>query len=304
MIKVMYDNRSTNFGMKLQFLEEKPYKQLEFTSTSNKRIDKHPKLVVKYNLIEPFTITTDSIIPSEYCAGDTLFISYTTQKEFESDNKFKAILSDENGIFDLPTVIGNYNSKSSGTILGILPTELPKGTNYRVRVVSSNPQEVGSISPTPLIINPLPPKPIISRKDNLLISNSPIGNLWFDEKGVIPGATDRIFIPSHPGKYYVVVTLNNCSNKSEIFVLTDLDKILSQKYSYTFYPNPTSETMIVNVGKPCDLEIFNMQGVQLLNFPVQIGEQSINISSLSTGVYIVKFNLEANEYIIKKLVIH
>jgi hypothetical protein len=93
------------------------------------------------------TLLTGTISPAVYCAGNSINIPYTViASNLQSDNVFTAELSDENGNFTNSYVIGTLASVTDGTITGTLPSNIPNGTNYRIRVVSSSPQFVGTVS--------------------------------------------------------------------------------------------------------------------------------------------------------------
>ncbi|MBS1771371.1 MAG: T9SS type A sorting domain-containing protein [Bacteroidetes bacterium] len=78
---------------------------------------------------------------SNFCVGDSIKVPFYLDSfyVFNNNNQFRLQLSDANGSFASPTVIGTLTSKVAGTINGVLPSILPQGDNYRVRVVSSSP---------------------------------------------------------------------------------------------------------------------------------------------------------------------
>ncbi len=83
-------------------------------------------------------------IASPLCAGETFQTSYTANGEFDEGNVFTAQLSDALGDFSDPVNIGSVESVISGDITSVLPKDLPEGFAYRVRVVASDPETVGS----------------------------------------------------------------------------------------------------------------------------------------------------------------
>lgn len=79
--------------------------------------------------------------PFRYCPGDSFDVSFNTNDcpgNFTADNIFTLQLSDSNGNFSSPVVIGNLTSASPGTITGKIPTTIPAGDNYHVRITSSS----------------------------------------------------------------------------------------------------------------------------------------------------------------------
>ncbi|MFZ1688261.1 MAG: kelch repeat-containing protein [Flavobacteriales bacterium] len=67
-------------------------------------------------------------------------------------NILSAQLSDANGDFTSPTVLGTLASVSTNIIVGAIPVGTPPGTNYRTRVVSSDPVIIGPPNANPFII--------------------------------------------------------------------------------------------------------------------------------------------------------
>lgn len=93
------------------------------------------------------TLTT-GLVSTNYCTGGaSIQVPFSTTGWFAQGNTFTAVLSDANGDFSNPIVIGTLNQSGtdpSGTILGALPGNLPAGTGYRVRVESSSPAIIGN----------------------------------------------------------------------------------------------------------------------------------------------------------------
>jgi hypothetical protein len=58
----------------------------------------------------------------------------------------------------------------------------------------------------------------------------------------------------------------------------------------TVYPNPASDFININVGEPGILQIFDVNGSQLISGHCEPGTNRINISSLSAGFYFIKIN--------------
>ncbi|MEI8204892.1 MAG: immunoglobulin domain-containing protein, partial [Bacteroidota bacterium] len=67
-----------------------------------------------------------------------------------------------------------------------------------------------SIVQTNLIVYPIPPTPVITQVGNVLTSNALVGNQWFNQFGIIVGATNQTYTATIDGDYYDIVTLNGC----------------------------------------------------------------------------------------------
>jgi hypothetical protein len=91
-------------------------------------------------------ISTGTIASTSFCTEDAISIPFTVGcvAFHPTANTFTAQLSDANGSFANPTVLGSISGSGSGTISATLPANTPAGSNYRIRVVGSNPETVGS----------------------------------------------------------------------------------------------------------------------------------------------------------------
>jgi uncharacterized repeat protein (TIGR01451 family) len=76
------------------------------------------------------------------CQGSNFQIGLSTSGSFLSGNQFEVQLSDENGSFLTPTIIGTSNV--TGNISCLIPNIISSGTNYLIRVISSKPYVIGS----------------------------------------------------------------------------------------------------------------------------------------------------------------
>ncbi len=80
---------------------------------------------------------------SNYCKETEVTINYSTGiGVFNTGNAFTAQLSNANGDFTNPTVIGSTTGTASGFIIARIPG-VTAGTGYRIRLVSSSPALTG-----------------------------------------------------------------------------------------------------------------------------------------------------------------
>lgn len=135
------------------------------------------------------TITTTTVSGSPFnvtnnAASGT--VSYTINGVYNNGNVFKAFLSDKNGLFATENEIGNLTSTANGTINITIPQGLDAGSNYKIRVKSTNPVIVGSESAVFEILNstsilegssnefkvyPNPAKGVVYLSSNTIINN-------------------------------------------------------------------------------------------------------------------------------------
>ncbi|WP_234109117.1 T9SS type A sorting domain-containing protein [Chryseobacterium sp. R2A-55] len=88
-------------------------------------------------------IVTGTVV-SPNCAGSSVSVPFTIEGIFNSGNVFTAQLSNSTGSFASPTNIGSLTQTTAGTISATIPAGTPAGSGYRIRVVSSNPNVVGT----------------------------------------------------------------------------------------------------------------------------------------------------------------
>jgi N-acetylneuraminic acid mutarotase len=103
---------------------------------------------------DPYKLFTGAISGTTFCNGSTISVPFTSADIiFNSGNVFTAQLSNSSGSFASPTNIGTLTSTATnGTISATIPSSLPTGYNYRVRVVSSNTATTGDDNWTNLTI--------------------------------------------------------------------------------------------------------------------------------------------------------
>jgi gliding motility-associated-like protein len=122
------------------------------------------------------TITTGVIAGNPLCACSTINVPFTSSGTFASGNIYTAELSDASGSFTTPTTIGTLSSTSNiDTITCTIPCNTPAGTLYRIRVVSSNPNVIGTDNGVDLTINSnVTPSVTISATDTTICNGDPI----------------------------------------------------------------------------------------------------------------------------------
>ncbi|MFZ4402061.1 MAG: T9SS type A sorting domain-containing protein, partial [Bacteroidales bacterium] len=74
----------------------------------------------------------------------------------------------------------------------------------------------------------------------------------------------------------------------------------------TVFPNPTAAKIIINhnsqINQPIQLEIINDSGVQLYKKKIQANTETIDLSNLAEGIYILKFTNNNKTYSFKKII--
>ncbi len=101
-------------------------------------------------------VRVETVVPTQFCAGDSLRVDYSTVACFSPSNVFTFQLSDQNGSFANPTDIGAVADTNGGSATLLLPAGLVGGTGYLLRITSSAPQGISLNSFGPLTVFPRP----------------------------------------------------------------------------------------------------------------------------------------------------
>jgi PKD repeat protein len=176
-------------------------------------------LTLKVSFSQIVSITPNN---TSYCSGTNIQVDIVVALPFNAGNNFTLELSDNLGGFSNPTVLGSIVATTNATINGNLPSSISTGTEYRVRVTSSN---VASVSPlsNPITINPtttvsLANTNLCSNTNGVPFTSFPSGGTYSGSAGAIGG----FFYPQlvSPGNYTIVYTTaaNGCPNTASISV--------------------------------------------------------------------------------------
>ena len=116
-------------------------------------------VLARFSFEPPITITTTTVNPTQMCKGDFFQVSYTIDKgAAKPGNIFSVQISDVNGNFTgTPRIIGQIQAVDEVLINCQLPEfDLEPSSNYKVRVISSNPAAMGTPSSTNITVFPPP----------------------------------------------------------------------------------------------------------------------------------------------------
>jgi hypothetical protein len=93
-------------------------------------------------------IAINSITRKIMCGSTQFKVAYHSTGTYVNGNIFSVQLSNAAGSFATPQVIGSLTGTASGLVNCTIPLQVPNGSGYRVRVVSSNPVVTGLTSDT------------------------------------------------------------------------------------------------------------------------------------------------------------
>lgn len=170
-------------------------------------------------------IIPDEITPSVFCVSATksatFSLDFTSIGTFNAGNEFQAQLSDASGSFATPTTIGTLSLNGTdvtGTITCTIPAGTSDGTEYKVRIIATNPTgSLGAYASRTKLTIQLGPLNVTS----LTGYSSGDGNA--NLSWVNPSCLDEILViacsngpvttvPSGDGSAYEVAADNACMN--------------------------------------------------------------------------------------------
>ncbi len=263
--------------------------------------------------------------------ADITFKIYTTF----SSNTFTAYLSDETGDFSSETAIGTLTSDNEGTIICTIPANILSGTEYKVRVKSSNPIYTSAASNAfEIVLDNIAPTVSITSSESGTTSTNPFDiDIEFSEKVygfeqtdvVIANATISDFDDSSAPVYTLAIsptasgsiTIDVPENSATDSIGNQNTAASQWSISYTatgiedfdnlginIFPNPSNGKFTVefNKEKTGDIIIYNLSGKKVYHEQLSEKSQEIDLSSLPKGVYILRLNIDKNELSTKLLI--
>ena len=245
------------------------------------------------------------------CAGDSVSFPFSINDTFFNiNNVFTLQLSNNAGLFNNPINLATKNTNQSDTFLVQLPITLAQGNGYRYRIIASNPTFTSFDNGQDFTVYALPLVPTIIKNDTTLTCN-PISTSyqWYRNDSAIIGATNQILHVSENGTYKVKVTnANGCSRLSDTITVIKLSPVGLTENDFAsqvkLFPNPVSSTLFIqglNVDKPI---CFDLLGKQVFISFTKTSEGFVaDMSTLSDGVYMLKFQLNGQEWFEKITVV-
>jgi len=178
------------------------------------------------------TITLQAPVSTQFCPGSQVTVAYTKTGFYRLANQFAVQLSDASGSFTNATVIGTANTREAGNITATIPVNIPPGSGYRIRILSSLPALVSASNAADLTIaatasittQPLPQTLCAGSAASFSVAatGSGLTYQWQKDGAAIAGATAASYgIPSvaasNAGNYQVVVT-GTCGTATSLSV--------------------------------------------------------------------------------------
>jgi hypothetical protein len=165
-------------------------------------------------------------------------------------------------------------------------------TSGNISVKGTNSCGDGEFSSLPITVNSVPSTPIITISGLVLQSDTADGNQWYDQNGIINGATNQNYTVNSDGDYYVIVTLTGCSSapSNTISVIGTGIKIIESDKIIKVYPNPVSNELIIEIegnNEIINFDIINAIGQVIFKGDL-IEKTVVQTSVFAPGIYVVK----------------
>jgi hypothetical protein len=230
------------------------------------------------------------------CVGDSMSVKLLSTALLNGNNIFTVELSDANGSFSNPIVIGSL--ADSTTLLSIpckLPDNIVTGTAYRVRVVSSSPYRVSDDNGSNLRITAYPTlnlssnSPVCEGDDIIFKTNEIAGaSYYWSGPGNFYTATPSPVVKSagmfHNGGYVVSVIDHKCKTIDTIFAQVKPNPVLLSANCNS--PLCEGDSLMLNAQSTNVRDTFYWSGPG--NFSVTGASYKMrNISSAQSGIYSV-----------------
>jgi hypothetical protein len=112
---------------------------------------------------------------------------------------------------------------------------------------------------------------------------------WYLDNKAISGATQNKYVATASGAYSLVVTnAQGCASSPSAAVTIAITGIFETPI-ISIYPNPTRDKITITTESKGDIEIIDAIGISVKRFDAVNSGDILDISSLATGKYILRF---------------
>jgi hypothetical protein len=145
-----------------------------------------------------------------------------------------------------------------------------------------------------VVVIPTPSTPTVTPFANNLVSSSSNGNQWYLDGTLIEGATSQLFTPEANGNYTVTVSQGACSSSSAPYLFESIVTSIGNDFSaFALYPNPASDYVhLTGILPQTEISITTITGMLVDRFVSSENKQTLNISNLLPGVYLLSISNE------------
>ncbi|QQR86578.1 MAG: hypothetical protein IPJ76_18685 [Flavobacteriales bacterium] len=184
----------------------------------------------------PRTLEVVQPLASTICPGATVNVPYEATGAYNAGgfliqaNHFIAQLSDANGDFTTPVDVGDTNATGSGVMSATIPANTPLGSGYRIRVISTSPDFIGTDNGFDITIGGATTASISAGGSTLICTGDSVvltavggpSYKWQVGGFDIPGATSSTLVVNGAG-YFTVVVDNACGTATSNAIQVDVN---------------------------------------------------------------------------------
>lgn len=184
----------------------------------------------------PRTLEIVPPLASTICPGATVSVPYEATGAYNAGgfliqaNHFVAQLSDANGDFTTPVDIGDTIATGSGVMSATIPANTPLGSGYRIRVISTSPDFIGTDNGFDITIGGATTASISAGGSTLICTGDSVvltavggpSYQWQVGGFDIPGATSSTLVVNGAGTFAVVVD-NACGSATSNAIQVDVN---------------------------------------------------------------------------------
>ena len=228
---------------------------------------------------------------------NTIFaVQYDVNGTINAGNVYTVELSDASGSFASPTVIGTQTSAALSGIINLqIPSSVPTGNGYRIRINSSNVAATGYDNGFNISVNAQPAVTANAASSSVCLTDAavalngvPSGGTWSGT-----GVSGTTFDPATAGTGSQVLTYfymdnNGCYAYVNDTVMVNACVGIEENSSASVmnvYPNPTSGNFNVEIDTDAQLFLYNALGQMVYTTTVKAGTTQIDMNNFAIGLY-------------------
>jgi len=232
-----------------------------------------------------------STFPTAVCQGQVIATTPSIFGTFTANNFFAVELSDSNGNFSNPLIIGTVMGTVPGNLDATIPHGITLASGYRIRLTATSPVAISDVSAS-FAANATPATPTILQAGFTLTSSATAGNQWFRDGQLLTGETGTTLNVTQNGLYKVMATLLNCSSDTSLGVnVTTVSVFTPVLDAVRIYPNPVKEQLNISTDNALQLELRDLQGRILRSWSLEAGQHPLQLDGLSAGVYLASLRM-------------
>ena len=185
---------------------------------------------------------------------------------------------------------GVFYVTDSNSITFLAPENV---SSFGLTVRGNNTLGSGESSTIGINVTSPPITPLISSNGNELHSDASTGNQWYNQDGIINGATSQDYKVTANGDYYAIQTLDGCSSEiSNVVhvVVTEIERVKINK-AIKIYPNPVTDELVIEIGGNQEEQNFDVldSAGRIIFKGCLVDKAIVQTGSFAPGVYLVRF---------------